>query len=88
MVTLGAILSWAVFGLIAGAIARFLVPGRQAMGLLATMTVGIIGSLIGGGLTWLFTRDPMEPAGWIMSIIGAVLLLVIAESVQSRRRAV
>lgn len=87
METVWVILSWMVFGLIAGAIARFLVPGRQAMGLLATMIIGVIGSLIGGGLTWLFTRDPMEPAGWIMSIVGAVILLVIAEKAGTRRHA-
>lgn len=78
METLTAIVSWVVFGLVAGAIARFLVPGRQAIGLLGTMVLGIVGSLVGGGLTWLFTRDPMEPAGWIMSILGAVIVLAIA----------
>jgi uncharacterized membrane protein YeaQ/YmgE (transglycosylase-associated protein family) len=78
METLIAILSWMAFGLVAGAIARFLVPGRQAIGLLGTIVLGIVGSLVGGGLTWLFTRDPMEPAGWIMSILGAVVVLAIA----------
>ena len=87
METLWVVLSWMVFGLIAGAIARFLVPGRQAMGLVATMIIGVIGSLIGGGLTWLFTQDPMQPAGWIMSILGAVILLVIAEKAGGTRQA-
>ncbi len=85
METLGAILGWMLFGLIAGAVARLLVPGRQSIGLLATMALGIIGSLIGGGLTWLVTGDPMEPAGWIMSILGAVLLLAIAMKTRSRQ---
>ena len=80
-----AILGWMLFGLVAGAIARLLVPGRQALGLFATMILGIVGSLIGGGLSWLFTRDPMEPAGWIMSIVGAVILLVIGEKMSTRR---
>jgi uncharacterized membrane protein YeaQ/YmgE (transglycosylase-associated protein family) len=85
METLWGILTWMVFGLIAGAIARFLVPGRQAIGLLGTMVLGIIGSLLGGGLTWLVTRNPLEPAGMLMSILGAVIVLVIAEKTRSRQ---
>lgn len=87
METLYAILAWMVFGLIAGAIARLLVPGRQPIGLLATMGLGIIGSVVGGGITWLVTRDPMQPAGWIMSIVGAVVVLFIAVKTQSRKLA-
>jgi uncharacterized membrane protein YeaQ/YmgE (transglycosylase-associated protein family) len=85
MDTLYAILVWMVFGVIAGAIARLLVPGRQAIGLLATMCLGIVGSIVGGGLTWLVTGDPMAPAGWIMSIVGAVIVLLIAVKTGSRR---
>lgn len=85
MEVLYAVLIWAVFGLIAGAIARLLVPGRQPIGLLGTIALGIVGSLVGGGLTWLFTRDPMQPAGWIMSIIGAVIVLLIAVKTGSRQ---
>ena len=80
-----AILSWMVFGLVAGAIARLLVPGRQSLGLFTTMLLGVVGSLLGGGITWLITGSPMEPAGWIMSVIGAVILLAIAVKTQSRR---
>lgn len=87
METLYAILAWMVFGLIAGAIARLLVPGRQPIGLLATMGLGIIGSVVGGGITWLVTSDPMQPAGWIMSIVGAVVVLFIAVKTQSRKLA-
>lgn len=85
MTTLYAILIWMAFGLIAGAIARLLVPGRQPIGLLATMALGIIGSLVGGGLTWLVTGDAMQPAGWIMSIIGAVIVLLIAVKTGTRQ---
>jgi len=87
METVWAIISWAVFGLVAGAIARLLVPGRQPMGLLATMALGIIGSFVGGFLASLFTRgDLWSPAGWIGSIIGAILLLVIWVALANRRR--
>ncbi|MEQ8847598.1 GlsB/YeaQ/YmgE family stress response membrane protein [Botrimarina sp.] len=69
---------WAVFGLIAGAIARFLVPGRQSMSLLATMVLGIIGSFVGGFLASLLTGTiALTPSGFILSILGAVIALAI-----------
>lgn len=87
METVWAIITWAVFGLVAGAIARLLVPGRQPMGLLATMALGILGSFIGGFLASFFTgREMWSPAGWIGSIIGAILLLVIWVMIANRRR--
>ena len=89
MGTLVAIIAWAFFGLIIGAVARLLVPGRQPMGMLMTMLVGVVGSLAGGLLAWALTGadDPYQPAGWIMSIVGAVLLvwLLYAASVSRRR---
>jgi uncharacterized membrane protein YeaQ/YmgE (transglycosylase-associated protein family) len=91
MDTLGAIISWAVFGLVVGAIARFLVPGRQAMGMVMTMILGIVGSLLGGVVASLFARgeiDPTHPAGWIMSIIGAILLVWIYAASTGRRHTV
>ncbi len=73
-----AIISWAVFGLIAGAIARLLVPGRQPLGCLGTILLGVTGSLIGGFVSWLlFGGHPLQASGWIMSILGAVLVLAI-----------
>ena len=47
------VLGWAIFGLIAGAIARFVLPGRQSMGWLMTMILGVVGSFVGGGLSYL-----------------------------------
>lgn len=69
---------WAIFGLFIGAIARLIWPGRQPMGCLVTMLIGIVGSVLGGGLTHLLTGDQYEPAGYIMSVIGAVLFLWLA----------
>jgi uncharacterized membrane protein YeaQ/YmgE (transglycosylase-associated protein family) len=87
MHTLWAIIVWAVFGLVAGAIARLLVPGRQPMGLPLTMVLGIIGSFVGGFLGSLFTRGDMwSPAGWIGSIIGAIIVLLIWAAIAGRRR--
>jgi uncharacterized membrane protein YeaQ/YmgE (transglycosylase-associated protein family) len=77
METLGTIISWAVFGLAIGLIARMLYPGRQPMGFIATMILGIVGSLIGGFISYVFGFHPEEGAfrggGWIMCIIGAII---------------
>jgi len=74
------IIGWIVFGLIAGAIARLLMPGRQSMGLIMTTVLGIIGSFVGGAIGNIFGSgsilDP-TPSGWIGSIVGAVLILFI-----------
>lgn len=79
------LLGWAVFGLIVGLLARLLVPGRQAMGLFATMALGVIGSLIGGSISFLirgFPTNDFEPSGYIMSIIGAIILIVVVQRMQ------
>lgn len=80
-----AIISWICFGLFVGLIARLLVPGRQAMGMLATIMLGVVGSLIGGAITWIWHGAPpdmYQPSGWIMSIIGAILCVVVATRMQ------
>jgi uncharacterized membrane protein YeaQ/YmgE (transglycosylase-associated protein family) len=91
METIGAIIGWAVFGLIVGLIARLLMPGPQPLGLVMTMILGIVGSLLGGFVSWLFAGGPDEPfhaAGWIMSILGAVLVLWIVSAATRRTRGV
>lgn len=73
-----AILNWIVFGLVIGLIARFLVPGRQPMGWLATMGLGIAGSFAGGFLKFLFAGGaPLQPSGMLMSILGAIIAVVV-----------
>ena len=86
---LGLIVSIIVVGLIAGAVARLVVPGRQNMSVVMTIVLGIIGSFVGGFLGYLlFGRDAgggfLQPAGIIGSIIGAILVLVIWGAVQRR----
>jgi uncharacterized membrane protein YeaQ/YmgE (transglycosylase-associated protein family) len=82
MDTIGTIIVWAVFGLVIGLIARFLYPGRQPMGLLMTMVLGIVGSLVGGFISWGLGFRPEEGAfrgaGWIMSIIGALIVVWVS----------
>jgi len=72
------ILGWILFGLIAGAIARLLIPGRDPMGWIATILLGIVGSVVGGLIAYALKlgTDPYQPAGWILSIIGAVIALL------------
>jgi len=71
------VICWMMFGLIAGAIARFLHPGYDRMGLAGTVILGILGSLVGGGIAYALRMgvSPYQPGGWIMSIVGAILLL-------------
>jgi uncharacterized membrane protein YeaQ/YmgE (transglycosylase-associated protein family) len=73
-------LAFILVGLIAGLIARFLVPGRQSMGIVATLALGMLGSFIGGMLSSLFATHgrllELAPAGIIGSTIGAFLLLL------------
>lgn len=76
-----------VVGLIVGAIAKLLVPGRDPGGWIVTILLGIGGALVG---TWLGRMLGMyqtgEAAGWIASIVGAVLLLLLYRAVAGRRR--
>ena len=80
------ILSWIVFGLVVGIIAKLVTPGRDPGGFIVTMLLGIAGALLGGfiGRTMGF-YGPNQPAGWLMSIAGAILLLVLYRLVARRR---
>ena len=81
------ILAWIVFGLVVGIIAKLLTPGKDPGGFIITMLLGIAGALLGGfvGRAMGF-YGPDQAAGWLMSIGGAVLLLVLYR-VMVRRRA-
>ena len=82
------ILGWALFGLIIGAIARFLLPGKQPMSWLMTALLGIVGSLVGGGISWLIWGNPegtYNPGGWIMSIVGAILVVLLYSRLTAAR---
>ena len=87
---IGFIISLIIVGLIAGALARFLVPGRDPMSIGATIVLGILGSFVGGFLADVLFRDDtadrgLSPAGLIGSVIGAIVLLLIYRAVTSRR---
>jgi uncharacterized membrane protein YeaQ/YmgE (transglycosylase-associated protein family) len=79
-----AILSSLVIGLIVGAIAKFLMPGRDPGGCLVTILLGIAGAFVGTWIGRVFWGGNYV-AGWIMSIIGAMLLLFIYRLIRGRR---
>jgi uncharacterized membrane protein YeaQ/YmgE (transglycosylase-associated protein family) len=72
------ILAWIIFGLIVGVIAKLLMPGRDPGGFIVTILLGIAGALIGGfigrSVGW---YGPNQGAGWLVSILGAIVLLII-----------
>lgn len=85
----GFLLYLLIIGVIAGFLARLLVPGPDPMSALATIVLGIIGSFIGGFLGWaLFGKDlaegALQPSGVIGSIIGAVIALLVYRAVTNR----
>lgn len=69
---------WLIVGLIAGALARLIMPGKDTMSLLATMLLGIAGSVIGGLVSWAIwgtEERGFRPAGLILSLLGAIVVL-------------
>ena len=68
-----------IVGIVVGAIARFIMPGAEQMGLLMTGVLGVAGSFVGGFIARLFSKpadgSPFHPAGLILSIVGALILL-------------
>ncbi|MEO5858025.1 MAG: GlsB/YeaQ/YmgE family stress response membrane protein [Pyrinomonadaceae bacterium] len=90
--SLGSIIWTLIIGIIVGALARLLLPGKEAfppgaMGWLLTAVLGIVGAFIGtfvGGALWGGTN---YAAGWIMSIIGAIVVLLLVRLVMGSRSA-
>ena len=75
-----------IIGLVIGAIAKFIMPGKDPGGIIVTMLIGIVGALIAGflgrALGWYHEG---EPAGFIASIVGAILLLIVYRMTVGRR---
>jgi uncharacterized membrane protein YeaQ/YmgE (transglycosylase-associated protein family) len=84
-----ALIWFLIIGLLAGLIARALMPGEQHMGIILTMVLGIVGSFVGGIIGSLFGSNrelfSLRPSGLILSIVGALIVLIIAGAVQKRR---
>src|SRR5688500_1725231 len=72
------ILGWILFGLVVGAVAKLLMPGRDPGGIIVTMLLGVAGAVLGGFVGRLLGwYNAGEPAGFVMALLGAVLLLFI-----------
>jgi len=87
------IIAFIILGLLAGAIAKALLPGDDPGGIIVTMLIGVAGALIGGFLAGvLFDADPMDEffdiSTWITAIVGSIVLLLIYRMVAGRRRGV
>ena len=72
------IIGWIVFGLIVGVIAKLVMPGKDPGGMIVTIILGIVGALVGGFLgRALGLYGPEDAAGYVMSIVGAIVVLAI-----------
>ena len=86
------IIGFLLLGLIAGAIARALMPGRESGGIIVTLIIGVVGALLGGVIaSWIFKdNDPLENffdlSTWAVAIGGSILLLAIWGFLQGNRR--
>jgi uncharacterized membrane protein YeaQ/YmgE (transglycosylase-associated protein family) len=79
------IIGFLILGLVAGAIAKALLPGRDPGGCLITMAIGVVGALLGGFLAAaLFDQDPLDEffdvSTWLTAIVGSVILLLLYRS--------
>jgi uncharacterized membrane protein YeaQ/YmgE (transglycosylase-associated protein family) len=80
------VLGWIVFGLIVGIVAKLLMPGRDPGGFIVTILIGICGAVVAG---WIGRTagwyGPTDSAGYLMSILGAIILLALYRMVAGRR---
>jgi uncharacterized membrane protein YeaQ/YmgE (transglycosylase-associated protein family) len=85
-------IAWLVLGLIAGAIARLILPGKQGSGWLGALITGVLGALLGGWIAGaIFNIDTMNSffslSTWIFAILGGVIVAFIWQAITSRRGA-
>ena len=85
------IIGWILLGLLAGLIARAVLPGEQPGGIIVTVIVGIVGAIIAGFITKAIGfGDPIDEffdlSTWLAAIIGAILLLLLWQAIAGRRR--
>jgi uncharacterized membrane protein YeaQ/YmgE (transglycosylase-associated protein family) len=87
------IVSLLILGLLAGALAKWLLPGDDPGGVLVTMLIGVVGALLGGFLAGaLFGADPLsgffELSTWVTAVAGSIVLLLLYRIITRRRRTV
>jgi uncharacterized membrane protein YeaQ/YmgE (transglycosylase-associated protein family) len=83
---LGLILATLLVGLIAGLLARAIVPGRDAMGLLATILLGIVGALVGMGIAYLLKLESVAVVVWVLVVGGAVIALLVYNRFAAKKK--
>ncbi|HEV8719967.1 MAG TPA: GlsB/YeaQ/YmgE family stress response membrane protein [Candidatus Binatia bacterium] len=80
------VMGWILFGLVVGIIGKLLMPGRDPGGFILTILLGIAGALLGGFVGQsLGIYQPGEPAGFVMAVIGSIILLLIYRILADRR---
>ena len=80
------ILTWILFGLIVGALAKLVMPGRDPGGIIVTMLLGIVGAVVGGMIgRGMGLYETNQTAGFFMSFLGAVILLFVYRLIVGRR---
>jgi uncharacterized membrane protein YeaQ/YmgE (transglycosylase-associated protein family) len=80
------VIGWILFGLVVGALAKLVMPGRDPGGIIVTMLLGIAGALLGGFIgRAMGLYGPGDAAGFLMSFLGAVILLVLYRTMVRRR---
>lgn len=81
------VIGWILFGLVVGVVGKFLMPGRDPGGFIVTILLGIGGALIGGFIGQsLGFYQPGEPAGFVMAVIGSIVLLLLYRLFVGRSR--
>jgi uncharacterized membrane protein YeaQ/YmgE (transglycosylase-associated protein family) len=81
------ILGWILFGLVVGALAKFVMPGRDPGGIIVTILLGIVGALVGGFLGHaLGLYQAGEPAGFVGAFVGAIVVLFVYRMATGHRR--
>ena len=85
------ILGWIILGLLAGAIAKAILPGDDPGGIIVTMIIGVVGALLGGFLAQaIFGNNTVDNffdlSTWLTAIVGAIILLLLYRLVAGRRR--
>lgn len=83
------ILSWIIFGLIAGIIAKWIMPGKENVGIIVTIILGIVGAVVGGYISTFFgfgKVDGFNFGSFVVAVIGAIVVLYIYNKVKSSYR--
>ncbi|MYM19699.1 GlsB/YeaQ/YmgE family stress response membrane protein [Brevibacterium sp. 5221] len=81
-------IGWIVVGLVAGAIAKLILPGRQGGGIIATLILGVVGGLLGGFIGSLFGTgggSMSNPMTWILAVVGSIIVLLIWGLITGRK---